>query len=71
MSMTEERRRLETIVYYALWQLRDSDPENEPAYVRMTRLEFHDRLSAGLEEAAADEPEPPPRPRKRHLTAVK
>lgn len=58
-----ERERLEAIAYHALWQLRDLDPESEPAYVKATRLYLHDCLDD-------DVPQPPSPAEDRHLAVV-
>ncbi|MGH2973884.1 MAG: hypothetical protein ACRDLL_03320 [Solirubrobacterales bacterium] len=65
LDATVLRERMEGMAYLALCQLRDLDPEAEPAYFRVTRLELHQRIDDDTE------PIPPPGPeRPRHLASV-
>lgn len=58
---------LELIAYQALWELRDMDPEGEPAPFRVTRLKLHQLIHDGGDSTA---PAPPQKPVVRHLQAV-
>jgi hypothetical protein len=58
-----DRNLLIAIAYYALWLLREADPEEEePPYFKMTRIDLSERLD--------DDPEPS-EPSPRHLRLVR
>jgi len=57
--------RLESIIYLALWELRELDPASEPEHFRLTRSELHRRIDGG-----GAQPLPPSAQANRHLRLI-